>query len=462
MPRVQIGRFFFALAVVVAIVITLGVTVKPTASPPPEPITRQIMRRKDRSKQPASTSEIAELRSKAHGQEKKNIRIREFKDMPLKVQAIRNLDSETWHKDLQIEVKNVGTKPIYSILAYLEFLDEKDKVPGNGVSAIILRYGERKYLDITVDGDPQDAHLNPGDTYVFTIEEKYKKGLAIRHERSPESFKHMEFRFNLISFGDRTGFEVGDPTDYRNVKKPSGDGKKHHAGKIRASPTSVPQDGCGSCGRYIIDLEPRHYCYDQYLDQFCDSDGSTTVSWAKCRDVRNVWWDCNGHGEDWCHSDEVFEAPYCPGYTPPSPTPTPSPSPSPTCDPATKPNNTNCFCDTSLVAVGIAPQWSCLCSYTDSLGIPALGIPANHVLNGGSQGSGGCPGFSANNGNDCCICTLNSSDCPEGTHLDNQVCNWRRPGRRRRRRRRRRWHRESADRVHARMHRLCLGSFCLL
>jgi len=231
MPSAQKAKLILAVSLVLAIVVVLGATAKPVATAPPDSITRQIMRRKDRSKQPASTGEVAELRRKAHGQEKKNIRIREFKDMPLKVQAIRNLDSETWHKDLQIEVKNVGTKPIYSILAYLEFLDEK--VPDNGVSAIILRYGERKYIDITVAGNPQDAHLNPGDTYVFTIEEKYKKGLAIRHERSPELFKHMEFRFNLISFGDRTGFEVGEPTDYRNVKKPSGDGKKHHVGKIR-------------------------------------------------------------------------------------------------------------------------------------------------------------------------------------------------------------------------------------
>ncbi len=216
-------KLLLAAIVFAALVIIVGAKVNAgTAAAPPEPITRQILRRKDRSKLPASASEIAELRRKTQDKEKRQLKIREFKDMPLKVQAIRNLDSESWHKDLQIEVKNIGTKPIYSILAYLEFLDEK--VPDNGVSAIILRFGERKYLDITVAGDPRDAHLNPGDTYVFMIEEKYKKGLAIRHERSPELFKHMEFRFNLISFGDRTGFEVGDPTDYRNVKKPSGDG----------------------------------------------------------------------------------------------------------------------------------------------------------------------------------------------------------------------------------------------
>jgi hypothetical protein len=183
------------------------------------------MRRKDRSKLPASASELAELPRKAASQEKRSVKVREFKDMPLKVQAIRNLDKETWHKDLQIEVKNIGTKPIYSVLAYLEFLDQKP--PDDSVTAIILRFGERKYIDIRVVGDPQDSHINPGDTYVFTIEDKYRKGLAIKHEKSPELFTHMELRFNLISFGDGTGFEVGDPTDYRQIKKSSSEDKKH-------------------------------------------------------------------------------------------------------------------------------------------------------------------------------------------------------------------------------------------
>lgn len=63
---------------------------------------------------------------------------------------------------------------------------------------------------------------------------------------------------------------------------------------------------------------------------------------------------------------------YCPydktypcGYIPPGPTPTPSPSPTPTappCNPAEKPNNTNCLCDTlPYIIAGAPPQWSCNC-----------------------------------------------------------------------------------------------------
>lgn len=221
-------KFMLAIASLLGITIVVGATVgsgKTTASPPAS-VTRPILRRENIRKLPATANEILEPQRKAQDKEKRNLKIREFKDMPLKVQAIRNLDSDTWLRDLQIEVKNVGGKPIYSILAYLEFLDEK--APDDGVSAIILRFGERKYIDIRVVGDPDDPHLNPGDSYVFTIEEKYRKGLGSRHERSPELFKHMEFRFNVISFGDSTGFEVGDPTDYRHIKK-SSESKKHHA-----------------------------------------------------------------------------------------------------------------------------------------------------------------------------------------------------------------------------------------
>jgi hypothetical protein len=69
-----------------------------------------------------------------------------------------------------------------------------------------------------VIGDPQDPHLNPGDTYVFTIPENLKKGLKVHHEKSPEAFKRLELHFGVISFGDGTGFEVGEftTTDQRN------------------------------------------------------------------------------------------------------------------------------------------------------------------------------------------------------------------------------------------------------
>ena len=45
--------------------------------------------------------------------------------MPLTIVKVRNLQSDTWYNDLGIEVKNVSSKPIYFILAYLIFPDDK-------------------------------------------------------------------------------------------------------------------------------------------------------------------------------------------------------------------------------------------------------------------------------------------------------------------------------------------------
>src|SRR5438132_8912655 len=155
------------------------------------PIIKVLKRRHDRRREPPNAAEVAELRRQVQSdQEKRILKTREFKDMPLKVHAIRNLQSDTWHKDLEIEVKNIGTKPIYSILAYVEFPDHKS---GGRDTGIVLRFGERKYIDVSVIGDPQDPHLDPGQNYVFTIPEEVRKGLAIQHERASEEFKKFDF-----------------------------------------------------------------------------------------------------------------------------------------------------------------------------------------------------------------------------------------------------------------------------
>lgn len=218
MPSAQTIKLILAVSAVIGLVVIVGAKVDSgTTAAPPAPITRQIMRRKERSKLPASAAEIAELRRKAQDQEKRNLKTREFKDMPLKYHVIRNVDSETWYKNLQIEVKNVGTKPIYFMLAYLEFPDHK---PGGRNTGVSLTFGALKNWDIGDFADPQDPHLDPGETYVFTIPEESRKWLGKQHERVPQEFKKLDFHIDIISFGDRTGFEIGRPLDVRKTKPP--------------------------------------------------------------------------------------------------------------------------------------------------------------------------------------------------------------------------------------------------
>lgn len=151
-------------------------------------------------------------------QEKKKFKTKEFQDMPLVVREVRNLESDTWHKDLEIEVKNISSKPIYFILAYLVFPDDK---AASGESGIPLDYGTPENEQISHYAVPEDIHLDPGQTCVLNIPENLRKPLENRRKSFPDVHKNMLLKFPLISFGDGTGFEAGAKIDLRSKKNHS-------------------------------------------------------------------------------------------------------------------------------------------------------------------------------------------------------------------------------------------------
>jgi len=113
---------------------------------------------------------------------------------------------------------------------------------------------------------------------------------------------------------------------------------------------------------------------------------------------------------------ETIDLTSCIGPPPtPSPSPTPgaSPSPQPTCDPAAKPNNSNCLCN---VITGPLPgtstaHWECTC-------LSGAGGTANNLL---FPLSTGCdPSKSVNDGHDCCVCLQQT--CPDGSQRDKYTC----------------------------------------
>jgi hypothetical protein len=161
--------------------------------------------------------------SEAPAQERK-LKVTELKDMPLEVK-VKNLQSKTWHKDLEIEVKNISGRPIYYILAHLQFPDDPPPQP-NSVWGISLHYGKRENIMISHLADPDDEHLDPEKSYVFKFPEELRAGFEKRHKENPGVDKNVVLEVALVSFGDRTGWELGQPRDKRNISAASDQPKK--------------------------------------------------------------------------------------------------------------------------------------------------------------------------------------------------------------------------------------------
>jgi hypothetical protein len=281
----------------------------------------KVLRRKEQLEVRPRAEEIA---ASQQAQRERKFKNREFKDIPLAVTKVSNLQSDTWYKDLEIEVKNISGKPIYFILAYLQFPDIPE--PGDAVYGIALHYGERRNIDYRKDADPKDPHLNPGAKFTFTIPEKMKEGLRDQHETTPEQMKKLELQISVVSFGDGTGI-VAERLSER--KRSHSDLKKNnHSGRPGKSNSTEPppQDGCGSCSRYIMDDQPYVACYYANGDE-CPSDHAITSPERPCTRVRAIPFPC-GQGVR-CHNDQIYQSEYCPGSSP-TPTPTPSASPTPT------------------------------------------------------------------------------------------------------------------------------------
>ena len=154
--------------------------------------------------------------------QERQFKTKEFQDIPLRVESVTNLQSEKWNEDLEIKVKNISRKPIYFILAYIIFPEEK---MSDGFVGIRLMFGKRENLRVRQIANEKDPHLNPDETYVFTIPEPFKRGFAGR------TYKDFRLEFFVISFGDGTGFEGSAPRDFRNDKTliretPTGQEKK--------------------------------------------------------------------------------------------------------------------------------------------------------------------------------------------------------------------------------------------
>jgi len=141
------------------------------------------------------------------------------KHLPIKIKikkekekAFKDIKNEDWMRDFELEVTNIGDKPIYFMS--LVFTMPEITAPDGNIMGFSLNYGRSDLVSFLAPVKPEDVPLNPGDTYVFKIRENLIKGWQKfrNYEKKPQP-KRIRIELNLLNFGDGTGFEsaVGTP-----------------------------------------------------------------------------------------------------------------------------------------------------------------------------------------------------------------------------------------------------------
>ena len=136
------------------------------------------------------------------------------KHLPLKFE-IRNLSSDRWVYDLEIEVTNTSTKPIYYLDFFITMPGYKSKITGNKLG-FWFRYGRIQLVDFAESLLPDDVPIAPGEKHTFKIPESNAKGWeeTSKREGRPEPTV-FNLQFQGLNFGDGTGFvtTAGEPVN---------------------------------------------------------------------------------------------------------------------------------------------------------------------------------------------------------------------------------------------------------
>ena len=132
----------------------------------------------------------------------------------------QDLTNEDWLRDIEIEVKNTGTKPIYFLRFSLSFVDVEFS-PGERYG-FALAYGRPQLVDFAEPLTPEDVPLMPGETHVFRVPESIVKGWKNHKTREHKPHpKKIGLIFHELNFGDGTGFATTGGLPVPNLPKKS-------------------------------------------------------------------------------------------------------------------------------------------------------------------------------------------------------------------------------------------------
>ena len=452
----------------------------------PNPLKMRVLRAKDKTKQGPTAGEIKAFRDTsqkalAKSQEavspqpkpKRFLDDRIPKHVPIKIKirkekekSFEDPDNEHWFRELEIEVKNTGTKPIYFL--HLNVSMPEAIAPNGLIYGLPVYYGRPSLAPLSAPLKPEDMPIKPGGTCVLRISDWDATGWeGFAHEENKGHPQPIRIRVELqrINFGDGTGYDTTGGEPIPSPRKPGGAarcGPRPNREDPGNREFTWPLIALGpSSQRLPLTNLPASYLPANFLHADTDSlsivASSITNPWCPCTGTSCTFVDNSVKTRCYC-SDITTTEPDIPDFaivdncndprgecrligsetkrcsfpglqfplfctiptfqacgtapeepTPtPSPTPSPSPSPSPSCPANTKPNDVNCKC---VYIQGGETGWDCSCPegsfYADNKNFP---------------GNYGCPGNSHYGTNGCCTCVQTDHTCQEGCLWVEALC----------------------------------------
>lgn len=144
------------------------------------------------------------------------------KHIPLKIEII-NGDFDSNLEDASVKITNIGEKPIYYLHFQLNTPNDFPRIDGHksGLPSS-LTFGDTRLSDLSKLANGDEKSLKPGDSMIFEINDKeallFPEFLSKKGITEPP---RLALVFQIISFGDGTGFLTTGGTKYPAQKKSS-------------------------------------------------------------------------------------------------------------------------------------------------------------------------------------------------------------------------------------------------
>lgn len=201
--------------VLLALTTTAVIATRSTTGQAPQgnnpPLKMKVLRDKTHVRNSPGQSEIAAFTRTVLQESERQLEDLIPKHVPIKIKikkekeaGFKDLKNEKWTREFELEVTNIGTKPIYSLYLYVE----TDVKAAAGFRIVFpLYYGRDELGGITTKAEPTDVPIKPGESVSLKIDPSMLDAWDYKRKKENRPFpKHLKVEFQFLSFGDGTGY----------------------------------------------------------------------------------------------------------------------------------------------------------------------------------------------------------------------------------------------------------------